>query len=654
MSSSPVDPRDGAAGPPAVQPRWADAPTAAALTRALHAWPSHVLTASQAAALLRLLDGVYTPLAGFMTAPRLRAPPARTPSTTGPWWPVPVILDVLPATAERLATGGPLVLREAEGRAVAVMPEGQAWQDSVRLARRRPRRRPAGAARLRPDRPAALPHRGPGRDRPARLADGDRGAGRSRPAPRRHRRARRPGRGARRRAGDLGRHARRRRRRPRSLRAPAGAARARWRICRPGAACSSSTRGPRPRARPGSAIDAVLARAFGCARWWRGARRRLRWPRRPPRRESRVDVVRSAPARRPRDASAAAVDAWTFPEVAAELARRRRRRRRAASPSSSPACRAPASRRSPTRCASACSRTAGRTVTLLDGDLVRDAPVVRAGLLARAPQPQRAPHRLRRGRDHAARRRRDLRADRAVRAISAARRARSSRRAGPSCWSTSRRRSRCARRAIRRGCISAARAGTLPEFTGVSDPYEVPDDADVTIDTSRVSVAQAVDLLMRGARGAPAAHADDRVAACGTRRGPDRRPGVTPSSAASTGVIGLGVLHGDVRWSSRSGPRRRSAWAPAWPDGRQHHRRVAVLVFGCQRRNEMNVHDDRVPARAPPSASPHGSRPATLQGAFRTRRIRAIARQRCAIPAKSTRSGGWTPAGKSLGGAPFG
>jgi sulfate adenylyltransferase len=47
-----------------------------------------------------------------------------------------------------------------------------------------------------------------------------------------------------------------------------------------------------------------------------------------------------------------------------------------------------------------------------------------------------------------------------------------------------------------KGLYQRARAGTLPEFTGISDPYDVPDDADVTIDTSQVTVAQAVDHLM--------------------------------------------------------------------------------------------------------------------------------------------------------------
>ena len=47
-----------------------------------------------------------------------------------------------------------------------------------------------------------------------------------------------------------------------------------------------------------------------------------------------------------------------------------------------------------------------------------------------------------------------------------------------------------------KGLYRRARAGTLPEFTGVSDPYDVPDDADVTIDASQVTVPQAVDRLI--------------------------------------------------------------------------------------------------------------------------------------------------------------
>jgi sulfate adenylyltransferase len=49
----------------------------------------------------------------------------------------------------------------------------------------------------------------------------------------------------------------------------------------------------------------------------------------------------------------------------------------------------------------------------------------------------------------------------------------------------------CERR-DRKGLYAKARAGQIPEFTGISDPYEVPDDADLTLDTSRMTPAEAV------------------------------------------------------------------------------------------------------------------------------------------------------------------
>ena len=42
----------------------------------------------------------------------------------------------------------------------------------------------------------------------------------------------------------------------------------------------------------------------------------------------------------------------------------------------------------------------------------------------------------------------------------------------------------------RKGLYAKARAGLVKEFTGVSDPYEVPEDAEVLIDTSRLSPEQ--------------------------------------------------------------------------------------------------------------------------------------------------------------------
>lgn len=44
----------------------------------------------------------------------------------------------------------------------------------------------------------------------------------------------------------------------------------------------------------------------------------------------------------------------------------------------------------------------------------------------------------------------------------------------------------------RKGMYAKARAGEIPEFTGISSPYEAPDDADVVIDTSTTDVPTSV------------------------------------------------------------------------------------------------------------------------------------------------------------------
>jgi adenylyl-sulfate kinase len=48
-----------------------------------------------------------------------------------------------------------------------------------------------------------------------------------------------------------------------------------------------------------------------------------------------------------------------------------------------------------------------------------------------------------------------------------------------------------------KGMYAKARAGTLPQFTGISSPYEVPPDPDLSIDTSAVSVDDAVLALRK-------------------------------------------------------------------------------------------------------------------------------------------------------------
>jgi sulfate adenylyltransferase len=497
MSSSPVDPRDGAVGPaaprPVVQPRWADPAAGAELTRTLHEVPSHVLSADQAAVLLRILDGVYTPIAGFMTAAQAARVTADQALDDGSWWPAPVILDVLPATAERVATGGPLVLREAEGRAVAVIPEAQVWQDAsgwriggTVVGLQAPPVYDLADLRLSPTEVRDdIARRG---WRAAIAVPVDRLLHRADVAALEQLAA----------AHDAGLVV------LAAARASVIADRERYATMRglraavarlaPGRGLLVLDTRPDADGAPGAAIDAVLARALGCARvvaWDTpddaliAAARRVGVV---------VDAVASGPAA-PADASPGAREAWTFPEVAAEIDRQT----------------PPPWRRGVTVFFTGLSGSGKstianalrvrlledgrRTVTLLDGDLVRThlsselgfsrehrtlnvrriafvaAELTRHGGMAIcAPI---APY---------AALRRDARA-----LVEAAGEFLLVHVATPL--------EVCEARDVK-GLYQRARAGTLPEFTGISDPYDVPDDADVTIDTSQATVAQAVDQLM--------------------------------------------------------------------------------------------------------------------------------------------------------------
>jgi len=53
----------------------------------------------------------------------------------------------------------------------------------------------------------------------------------------------------------------------------------------------------------------------------------------------------------------------------------------------------------------------------------------------------------------------------------------------------------CERR-DRKGLYAKARAGIIPEFTGVSDPYEVPEDSDVTIETESTTPEEAAQQIL--------------------------------------------------------------------------------------------------------------------------------------------------------------
>ena len=49
----------------------------------------------------------------------------------------------------------------------------------------------------------------------------------------------------------------------------------------------------------------------------------------------------------------------------------------------------------------------------------------------------------------------------------------------------------------RKGLYARARAGLISQFTGISDPYEEPADADLVIDTSQLTEQEAVSAVLR-------------------------------------------------------------------------------------------------------------------------------------------------------------
>ncbi|MDQ0339986.1 adenylylsulfate kinase [Caldalkalibacillus uzonensis] len=48
-----------------------------------------------------------------------------------------------------------------------------------------------------------------------------------------------------------------------------------------------------------------------------------------------------------------------------------------------------------------------------------------------------------------------------------------------------------------KGLYKKARAGEIPEFTGISSPYEEPEQPEIIIETDRLSVKEAVEQLLR-------------------------------------------------------------------------------------------------------------------------------------------------------------
>jgi sulfate adenylyltransferase len=99
-----------------------------ALQAASRAWPSLDLAPDQLAELELLLAGAYSPLGGFMSRADHDSVVAAARLVDGTPWPVPIVLAVPAALAAGLAPGGRLALRDAEGVMLAAVEVSDVWQ----------------------------------------------------------------------------------------------------------------------------------------------------------------------------------------------------------------------------------------------------------------------------------------------------------------------------------------------------------------------------------------------------------------------------------------------------------------------------------------------------------------------------------------------
>jgi sulfate adenylyltransferase len=90
-------------------------------------WPSHTVTTRQMGLLELLLTGALSPLRGFMNRSELETCTAQRTLPDGTFWPAPVVLDVAASTARTLSAGASLMLRDLEGAPIAAMHVDNVW-----------------------------------------------------------------------------------------------------------------------------------------------------------------------------------------------------------------------------------------------------------------------------------------------------------------------------------------------------------------------------------------------------------------------------------------------------------------------------------------------------------------------------------------------
>ena len=91
-------------------------------------WPSWDLTPRQICDLELLLNGAFSPLAGFMTPRDYEPVCEQMRLADGTLWPIPITLDITEDAAEALESGATLALRDPEGVMLAVLHIEDVWR----------------------------------------------------------------------------------------------------------------------------------------------------------------------------------------------------------------------------------------------------------------------------------------------------------------------------------------------------------------------------------------------------------------------------------------------------------------------------------------------------------------------------------------------
>ena len=100
---------------------------ASELSEASAVWPSWTLTPQQACHVELMGSGALAPLRGFMGRSEHEAIKTSRQPTTGAHWPVPIVLGVSDAFAAQTEMGAPVALRDREGVLLAALWVDEVW-----------------------------------------------------------------------------------------------------------------------------------------------------------------------------------------------------------------------------------------------------------------------------------------------------------------------------------------------------------------------------------------------------------------------------------------------------------------------------------------------------------------------------------------------